>query len=1106
MNLRFSAFAWICALLSLGSPTGLWGEDLSKLTSSELMTRLKNGDDLVLPEMVQRGEDIFELIITQSTQNDVNGMLQKIRTGNYEEREDATAALIEMGESVHPNVREFLALHAGDPEVVKRCKLILDAPVDVNPLPKVEGIPKKLFIPAVKLLVSHEKLSDETLEKFSPLFDAILTQDTEGKWGMLLHKVSDQGLVNFVGHVLKIPESEDALYKWISRQNPQVFTELAFMVLTQDFKTNYPKFLRYSQNEFLLMRIILENFVDELDRAQEDALRYKFSYSNRASKDILIWLEGVKPMNSRAKDILEYALTDDRGKHNVLAYFLCEGLKAEPDERMRRMTYGFILDGLGNGDWVAKLKKMQLTWQDALSLLWLLEFNEKDMYQPTKEYLAEFALEVPLEDLRAFIYTQKINYRYLGTLAECRPELEMEIGECLFADLLVEINTDKLEHFSAALKKMEKYQVPAGEADEAWLGLFGVEDQNMMTMFNLSDVIKVSPEVLHKKIQDQMEWYSEKHHRGLSQRYIYMINASQGALKFQLMEEAIGLLEMENIVRQADHQELRLLIEEVNLEAGELQLYLKALGSRITVGRNNSALQLFFYGKLDQSNERSASQHFEILREGLPVVLNQPSLQTPLAMLLMMYVADDDLLEAQAELLDQWTSEIQLDEIERSDVRFALAWSGLMLAPENEQYDETWISYLQNPSAPEHLMERSLFLLDEIPGRLVPQLLKASSESEAPNWPLQYALMIAPEDPEVKEQVEKILFYSQDHRTVSRLFETLNYLDAVPSLTDFSEERIAWFLNFETEVAYQETWNIFWPYVSQGHKSEVVKLLLPHFEKMSTYPHARVNPEQLFVNDSLARNLATERVFDLLFSDDDDQELFALECMSGFGEFTEKELQRFSILTPRLKSHKNNINAIPTFFRSLLASGSNASMLTDMVQSLMQSPHPFNVDDGLACMASISTGKSERDRYFSKLGAMFEHDSGHMWPQTLSKLPEYEAEVKKMYKQALITYAQGNPKDYSEGFFISPILLGYAATFPDEFLYQWVKAQLRKDPQTPGLYKLMPELWFVLRNQYPERLPELTSDLLNVPRSSRVNYSYWKTKRMCTNGEVKDDE
>ncbi len=272
-----------------------------------LMDRLLTGDRRVIPELLEQPEAALALFEqrTAPAEKNITPLLLQLGAESYQEREQATTALRKLGEPIREQVLIFMDENRGDPEIVKRCKQILNrlAVMDQSPAQDVA---------IVKFLVNYPELDPTLIHSQQARYQRIFeTEDTAfiqngGKMENL------EEFYAFTRQYLQISGTRDAYMKWLLVDAYKDRTlGTVRMLLNHDFDTYYPIVAQKNRYSREINKIIDDSFAHKMGD-KEKLVKLKSKYDGSRHPKEVEW-----NLNEPLTPLLAFHILNRKGMNNL---------------------------------------------------------------------------------------------------------------------------------------------------------------------------------------------------------------------------------------------------------------------------------------------------------------------------------------------------------------------------------------------------------------------------------------------------------------------------------------------------------------------------------------------------------------------------------------------------------------------------------------------------------------------------------------------------------------------------------------------------------------------------------------------------------------------
>jgi len=718
---------------------------------------------------------------------------------------------------------------------------------------------------------------------------------------------------------------------------------------------------------------------------------------------------------------------------------------------------------------------------------------------------------IPEETILPFIKANAGSFRFLDAIAEHRPLLRDHISKILCEK--AETKDLSYSDFRAIAQFFARYS-PApckpGVFDNAWERyLKEHKKRNGQYLMGRAPDMHITPSVLRRNMIQHPELVPSRHfvyllEQGDEEDIRYALEAiSQGGIK----EGYSGSQFFSSFtsVPADKHDDLFLL---------QMRLFWQ-----VGLHQHQSLYKWMFEEHLGGKRYLNTRAYFSAHEDTILTFLKleDPQVQIQLIPMICMFAMDPVLAETHREsFIRILETGLNGGEYKRPPDRFAVAAALLLLGHPNETAIDLFLNALQAPQKAQVNLWHLLHLLDERHDYLLPELKKRYLHSESSAFPLYAMLMIAPDNPEVKQVAYRILLEGKDRDQAAAVLSRLRQVDRLPDFSQFSKERLDWFFKDDT---YEEYWQILTLARSYPNQPELEKRFLELLPTIAAVKHKPLdNLTEFFTGTPVLQTELRDAVLALMEKKDKPTSRFLYWHLEHLPELKREHLDQFLNylkLLRRIEPGQDRTFILVNFAQEVDDFTREDEMR--MIQHIVYTkdfPNLLTQSDQL--LANIHRGKKPDFRCFSRYALL-----AHMkhYPKIrerafqelisayrsepfrrelddkriikyLSRMRGREEQITALMKEVLENYL--NP---GEGKILEDRTAQYAIeylqdTLDDEECIRLYHQVVKAAQQSDAIGEIIPMIIWSMITRYPEKADEFLLELEKVPFSIRSTYPY----------------
>ena len=336
----------------------------AEVSTSDLLRRLLEGNEQVIPTLVERKSEAIPLLLRMMTPDpeEVVGHLARLGAEAFQDRNAATEALIAMGGGIRREVAAFRRQNHHDPEIVYRCNLILEK--------LTEGTTAGRDRALVSFLLACGELEASVVRQFGDGYRRVFERKD-------LDLLRDSGTERnfdafsiFVDQYLHLPGGGEELLKWVlSQSNGERALGTVRLLLLRDFEKFHPLVLQRSRHAHAIERLINAEFSDRL--GEKEILRQLKSWYDAARPPAEVDFDPEAPVTPE----IAFAILDRKGMRRLepMHYdFLFEKLEPMSSEALLQR----LSEKPAQGNFMRQLAERRTDLQEPLATLVMKQLEE----------------------------------------------------------------------------------------------------------------------------------------------------------------------------------------------------------------------------------------------------------------------------------------------------------------------------------------------------------------------------------------------------------------------------------------------------------------------------------------------------------------------------------------------------------------------------------------------------------------------------------------------------------------------------------------------------------------------------------------------------------
>ena len=1059
------------------------------------INRFLTGDDQILSRLTSRPHQTLTLLRSgwvppELDEAETKTQLEQLGAETYRERQAATEALIAMGGGIVPLVEAHLQAHAGDPEVVHRCRMILN---HVSPIEWVDWHADAYAPRIFHLLLSRESWPAEDLEPFHAHYLDILSNPGDRARLNRLRALHPNALRNFIRHSLHHEALAPKLSDWaIHSRHAEVSRELAYqrMVHVLADTLTLPAGTPLTLPE-ILDRVLQPSVRDRLHPGQWRELADAIAITPGSSLPFLEILKQHQPLPRELRQQADRLIQAPAGQHRLLGAWL------SPDatwERQRPRTIALIRNTVPPHQWSEHLPIADFDPDEILQWLSLRARFQLNHNDPTATQLATLTDPLPDSAILTALTNDAANVRLLEFFARRRPQLQSAIGD-LFCDELQ--RAEAFAHFNAlaqGLRQLPPLQCPLGTLDENWRAHFADPD-NHTHLFRNAPTLGIRPEHLWQKMQAHPQWMVPDQGMIFRNNMFHLLETAKGELARDVLTHFTASLDAQatagNVhgfldrVLQMDSAGHPVIFEQ------QAAFFLQLLRTENSPDLLAQMLSNPFLNKRHRHPQAYVDTHLDDIRR----LANAEITARTLLPMICVFAMDDELRERHRDL---WVEILRkgLPTLEDDpQLRFAIAFVSILLDMEHETLTDDFTTYLLAPEST-YTLARFLFLLDDTFAALIPGLLQAATEAPVPNHPLQAALFINPDHPEVRARILQHILHHEDRHTAGALLDRLRIFDTAPPLTAYPQARIDEFFDIASEEDVAALIHFLTSLSSEEH-GQVLERVLNALPQIAEHSGAFHNLGFFMEHLPRRHERVLPRLFEMLAATETPQSSFAANHFLYFSDFTPEQLQTLWNAFERFQNHRNGSNLRNQLLIAISNAGDRAAFLAPHLRRQAENTDERRRYQAWRALANISPDpavKAESVEALLKIQKEAPFPSAPV--RALGFIDDMEDVISPILYEIVRKYLDPDAEDRPTERTAREALWGLARVQADDQLFDFYQAILNSIGDGKQSARLAEQVLWCLRTHYPERLEASREAVQALPTRLRASLSYRMTLEM----------
>ncbi|MCC5850958.1 MAG: hypothetical protein JJU29_22950 [Verrucomicrobia bacterium] len=336
----------------------------AELSTSDLLYRLLEGDQQVIPALVERKEEALPLLRRLMTPDpaEVLVYLERLGAANFQDRSAATEALIALGGDIREQVEAFRRENAHDPEIVHRCNLVLKK--------RTEGASAEQDLAIVTFFMACGDLEASVVRQFGDSFRRVFERKALPVLQEAGSGQSPESLYDFARHYVQLPGGEDDLVTWVLGQsNRQWVLETVRILLNWDFEKFLPLVTQTGRHANTIERMVVREFAARF--GEKEILHHLKSIYDASNHPVEVEFD---PETEVTPDIA-FAIMNRRGMRRLepVHYdLLFEKLEPMPSEELLRRLSEKPVEGF----FMQQLAERRTDLREALASLVMTQVGE----------------------------------------------------------------------------------------------------------------------------------------------------------------------------------------------------------------------------------------------------------------------------------------------------------------------------------------------------------------------------------------------------------------------------------------------------------------------------------------------------------------------------------------------------------------------------------------------------------------------------------------------------------------------------------------------------------------------------------------------------------